>query len=895
MVRLYRLLLVVLPVGFRRRHAEEMEQLFAAQWQERTGVAGGVLLLGAAVWDVARAAWRVRTKMWTRSVASAADGHDKDGGEGSYMEHVGQDLRYSLRQLARRPGFTAVLVLTLALGIGATTAVFSVVDGVLLRPLPYPQPDRLAVAWSQFPTMNLMEFESSWPEYEDYREQNQSFQELALWRRTQRTLTGGDAPERVDVVASTWTLFPVLGVEPALGRVFSAEEDVDGQDDVVVLSYGLWERRFGGDPSLVGGTVELDGRTLQVLGVMPRGYAFPDEDVQAWIPVGIDPANPPGRANHFGNIVGRLQPSVSLDQAKAELERLMEGWGNDSQHAWTRAQKHPAFLRSLHDDTVGNVRTSLVVMLGAVALVLLIACANVANLLLVRGEGRTRELSIRAAMGAGRGRIVRQLVTESLVIAVAGAAAGLLLARMGLTGLLALAPESLPRVGAVHVNGTVLLFSGALAIGSGLLFGLAPALQMLRMNVQGTLREEGRGGTSSVRRFRTRQFLVVSQTALAVVLLIGAGLLLQSFWRLRHVDPGFREDGTLAVGLSAPPTTYPEAVDVVGFYRDLETRLAALPGVSSVGLVRQAPLTGSLPPNDIAFENRPSQPDDPPMNADIQVVSPGYFQTIGIPLLEGRAFDITDDLEGDLVAVVDQEFVKRFFPDRSSALGERVAQSGQDFATIVGVVGDVRQERLDREPRAQVYFTHAQSPRTWFPIRAATVLLRTGSDPLTLLPAVRREVKAMDPDMPVFDVTTVAGTVARATAGQRFTMTLQIVFAGVALVLAMIGIYGVLSYSVAQRTREIGIRMALGAERKSILRLVVGQGMSLALLAVVLGVGGALAAGQLLASLLFGVSPRDPFTFLTVVSALLAVAALASWLPAWRASSVSPQTALRSE
>ena len=669
------------------------------------------------------------------------------------MEDLVQDLKYSARQLLRRPGFALVLVLTLALGIGANTAVFSVVDGVLLRPLPYPQPDRLAVVWTQFPTMNLMEFPASWPEYEDYAAQNHSFERLSLWQRAQRTITGGgESPERLNIAAATWTFFPVLGVQPVLGRVFGAEEDVAGSDDVVVLSHALWERRFGSDPSVVDRSVELDGRTVRVLGVMPSGFAFPDPDTEAWIPAGIDPANPPGRGSHFGNMLGRLAPGVSLEQAGAELDQLMDRWTAEAstQHFWTRGLPgggaHPAFLRSLHEEVVGDVRTSLWVMLGAVGLVLLIACANVANLLLVRGEARLRELSIRAAMGAGRSRIVRQLVTESLLVAAVGGAVGLLLARVGLSALLALAPDDLPRAAAIHLNGTVLLFSMGLTVLAGLLFGLAPALQMMRMNVQGTLRDEGRGGTVGVGRFRYRQLLVVSQTALAVVLLIGAGLLIQSFWRLRNVDPGFREDATLAVTLSLPRATYPDAQDVVGFYRDLLPRVAALPGVESAGMVRQAPLTGTLPPNDIAFENRPTRADDPPLNADIQMVSPGYFETLGIPVLEGRAFEATDDAASDLVAVVDEEFARRFFPDAPTVLGQRLQQSGFDeFATIVGVVGDVRQERLDREPRAQVYFTHPQGPRTWFPVRAMTLLLRTGVEPLSMVSAVREQVKAMDP------------------------------------------------------------------------------------------------------------------------------------------------------
>ncbi len=597
------------------------------------------------------------------------------------MEDFFQDLRYAGRQLVRRPGLTAVLVLTLALGIGATTAVFSVVDGVLLRPLPYPHPDRLTVLWTQFPSMDLMEFPSSWPEYEDYRNASRSFDELGLWGVTERTMTGQDEPELLSVAYFTWTMFRVLGVQPELGRVFTKDEDVDGRDHVVVLSHGLWDRRFAADPSIIGKTLEMDGTPVTVLGVMPEGFGFPNRDTQAWIPVGIDPTNPPGRASHFGRVLGRLAPGVTLEEATVELRGLIQRWQNDPSlgHTW-HLDLHPAFLRPLHEEMVGDVRASLIVLLGAVSLVLLIACANVANLLLMRGEGRLREISVRAALGAGRSRIVRQLLTESLLMALLGGTAGLALAHYGLQALLAMAPRTLPRVDAIGLNGAVLLFSGIVALASGVVFGVAPALQTLRLQVQATLREEGRSGTAGRSRFRFRQLLVVSQTALAVVLLIAAGLLMQSFWRLRSVDPGFRSDHVLAFSLNLPLARYSEDQAVTGFYDRLVPRLASIPGVSAAGLVGTAPLTGSLPPNDIEFEGRPhTEADGPPLNADIQVVSEGYFAILGIPLLQGRAFDQTDAEGTETVAVVDEVLARRFFDDPSDALGERIRQSGADW------------------------------------------------------------------------------------------------------------------------------------------------------------------------------------------------------------------------
>ncbi len=809
-----------------------------------------------------------------------------------------QDTRYALRQIARRPGFTAVLVLTLALGIGANTAVFSVVNGVVLRPLPYPEPDRLTVVWSQFPTMELMEFPSSWAEFEDYRNATSSFEELGIWGRTQRTLTGGESPERLDVVYFSWTMFSVLGVEPAVGRAFGAEEDVAGQDDVVLLSHGLWTRRFAGDPTVVGSTIELDGRSVTVLGVMPESFAFPDSDTDAWIPAGIDTADPPSRSSHFARILGRLAPGVTLEAATLELERLVEGWGADHTlgHSWNTTA-HPAFLRPLQADVVGDVRTSLLVLLGAVGLVLLIACANVANLLLVRAEGRAREISVRSAMGAGRGRIVRQLVTESLVLALLGGAAGLVVARFGLTSLIALAPADIPRLDGVGLDGTVLAFTAGATLLSGLLFGLAPAFRALRTDLRAALHSGGgRGGTAGKERFRLRGVLVVGQTALAVMLLIGGGLLLRSFGNLTRIDPGFSADAVLSASLSIPTNSYPEPSDVTRFYSDLLSRVEGIPGVASAGLVRTPPLTGSLPPNDIEFEGRPSNPDDPPLNSDIQVVSTGYFETMGIPLLVGRAFDDTDDETSEVVAVVDEPFARRFFGEPSAALGAMVRQFGApEYARVVGVVGSVRQEQLQTEPRAHLYLLHEQTPRTWFPVRGMSVLARTELEPETLVGAVRTEVRALDPDLPVYGETTVRETVRSSMAAERFNLFLQLVFAGVALALAAIGIYGVLSYQVQQRTREIGIRLALGAERGGIVGLVVRQGMGLVAVAVVVGLSGALLTGRVLSSLLYDVSARDPLTYAAVTCVLVGVAAFACWLPARRASAVDPQSALRSE
>jgi putative ABC transport system permease protein len=565
-------------------------------------------------------------------------------------------------------------------------------------------------------------------------------------------------------------------------------------------------------------------------------------------------------------------------------ETLGHSWSNDG---------HPAFLRPLREQMVGDVTRPLWVMLAAVAVVLLIACANVANLLLVRGEARSREISVRAAMGAGRGRIVSQLLTESVVMALVGGLAGLGLAWLGVGTLRRLAPPDLPRLDEIGVHPTVLLFSLGITILAGILFGLVPALQAGRLDVQASLREEGRSGMAGSGRVRLRQLLVVSQTAMAVVLLVAAGLLLRSFQQLQAVDPGFRTDEVVALSINIPATSYPDGPEITAFYRDLLPRIRSLPGVTSAGAVRTAPLGGSLPPNDVEIEGYVNETDGPPLNADIQTVTPGYFETLGIALLQGRDFTAADGPDAPLVAVVSEELAERYWPGESP-LGKRIRQSGfPEWPEVVGVVSDVHHEGLDRPVRGTLYFVHAQGPRTWFPVAAMTLTVRAAVDPAAIISAVRREVQAMDPDVPLYQVQTMEQVIADSTATQRFTMLLQLLFATVALVLAAVGIYGVMAFTVARRAPEIGIRMALGAERRDVVRMVVGHAMAIVGLALLVGVVGALAAGRVLSSLLFGVSPRDPATYALVVGSLLAVALLACWIPARRASGVDPGSALR--
>ena len=896
----YRFLLrLLLPARVREEGEEEIVGLFReerARARERgtsgTGfwirMVADALLMGVLERLPGRSQGRERR-------AGQDHGHRGDGEVG--MEQLLKDIRLAVRQLVRRPGFALVLIVTLALGIGANTAVFSVVNAVLLRPLAYDEPERLVAVWTQFPSMELLEFPASAPEYIDYRTQSRSFEQLAGFVSQARTITGDGEPERVQVAFATWQLFPTLGLEPALGRVFSEAEDVAGADGVVVLSWGLWQTRFGGDPGVVGRSVLLDGTPLTVVGVMPAEFRFPDAETRAWIPLGLDPANPGGRSSHYLSMVGRLAPGVTPEAAAVELRSLSETWAADPtlDHTWS-PDFHPAFVRSLREQTVGDVSRTLWVMMGAVLVVLLIACANVANLLLVRGEGRIKEISVRTALGAGRLRIVSQLLTESLIMALTGGTAGLALAWVGVRALRAVAPPDLPRLDEIGVDPQVLLFSLAVTVGAGIFFGLIPALQAGRTDVQASLREEGRGGSVGLGRMRMRQLLVVSETALAVMLLVAAGLLLQSFRRLQAVDPGFRAEQVLSLSLNVPAASYPDTADVTAFYEGLVPRMAALPGVTSAGAVRTAPLAGALPPNDVEVDGylMPDR-DAPPLNVDAQMVTPGYFEAMGIRLLEGRVFDGRDGADAPLVAVVSEQLAERYWSGRS-ALGGRIRQSGfPEWTEVVGVVADVHQEGLDQEARPTLYFVHPQGGRTWFPVRAMTLVLRTAVEPTSLVGAVRREVQAVDPDIALYQVETLSQAVADSTATERFSMLLQLVFALVALTLAAVGIYGVMAFSVARRTGEIGIRMALGADRGQVLRMVVGQGMTIVLVAVLLGVGGALATAQVLSSLLYGISPRDPVTYAAVVGTLVAIAFLACWLPARRASGVDPGSALRYE
>jgi putative ABC transport system permease protein len=801
------------------------------------------------------------------------------------MDVFFQDLRYSLRMFVKNPGFTAVAVLALMLGIGANTAIFSLLDAVLLRPLALSEPERLVTVWGHHAEIGRET--ASLPDFDDWRRQSLSFEGLAAMHGRSLNLTGSGEPERLRGLGVTSNLLSVLGVHPALGRSFLPEEDRPGAEPVALISDGLWRRRFGADPGVVGRSVMVNGAATTVLGVLPAELPFPRAS-EMWVPLAMDPAQA-GRRSDFLLVLGRLAPGVSHEAAHSEMAGIMRrleetypqtnaGWGIE--------------ILSLHDYLIGSSRTALWVFAGAVGFVLLIACANVANLMLTRATARSREMAIRTAVGAAPWRIVRQLLTESVLLAFVGAALGVLLAVWSLELLVYLRPEAVPPFAKVGVDLRILGFTLGLTVLTGLLFGMVPALQAARPELSTVLKEGGRSGSAGARRGRLRSGLAAAEIALALVLLVGAGLLLKSFVRLTHVDPGFDPRGILLAQLNLPASSYAEDAKLTAFSRGIHERLGALPGAEAAALTSSVPLVGGAYYS-FRIDGEPEPPPQTVQDAESFVVSPGYFGALRIPLLQGRDFDAVLDAEqAPRAAIVSQTLARRYFPD-ADPIGRRISTEGpreEAWMTIVGVVGDTRNRGLGEDVYPQLYAPLAQVPR-----RSMTLVVRTPGDPAALSGAVRAAVAAMDPELPVYGISTMDGVVAESVAGQQFNMLLIGVFGAVALLLASIGIYGVLSYSVAQRTHELGIRMALGAGRREILMLVLRQGMRLALVGVAVGLAASLAVTRVLSGLLYGVAAVDLPTFGSVAALLVAVALLACSLPAWRAMKVSPLAALHEE
>jgi putative ABC transport system permease protein len=802
------------------------------------------------------------------------------------MRSLLQDLRYGLRRLSRSPGFTLVAVGALALGIGANTAIFSVVNAVLLRPLPYPEPEQLVQVYESRPRQNMTRVDVSPNEFLAWADEGGSFRQLAAVDFASFNLTGRGEPERVSGALVTASYFPLFGVRPAHGRAFLPEEDQPGRDNVVVLGHELWQQSFGADPAVVGRAVNLDGTACTVVGVMPQGFRLP-QNAKLARPVAFTAQDRTRAGSHFLTVYGRLKPGVTGELAAAELAAVA---GRLEQTFAQTNVGHQVMLAPLHEELVGDVRPALLLLLGAVGLVLLIACANLANLLLARAAARRKEVAVRAALGASRWRIVRQLLAESVLLSGAGGAAGLLLAVWGVDLLVGLDPAGVQRVGAVSLDAGVFAFTAALSLLTGLLFGLAPALQASKTDFVETLKEGGRSSGGGPARSRLRSALVVAEVALTVVLLVSAGLLTKSFRRLLDVDPGLDPRGVLTLDLSLPDTKYAESHQVAAFYRQLLESVAALPGVEAAGAVSVLPLAGSDNSNFVQIEGRPPLPAGQALRAGRRNVSADYFKALRIPLKGGRGFADADSAEAPRVAVINEAMARAFFAGEDP-LGKRLRTGDNNpWVTVVGVVGDVRHRGLDVDVRPEMFFHAAQTPS-----REMTLVVRAAGDPLALVGAARERVLAVDRDQPVGNVKTMETWLAESLASRRFAVLLLGLFALVAAALAAVGLYGVVSYTVAQRTHELGLRLALGARPRDVLRLVIRQGMSMTLVGAVVGLVAALAFARLMSGLLFGVAAHDPATFVGVPVLLLAVALLACYVPARRATKVDPMVALRHE
>jgi putative ABC transport system permease protein len=803
------------------------------------------------------------------------------------MQTLWQDLRYGARMLLKKPGFTLIAIITLALGIGANTAIFSVVNAALLRPLPYEESERLVVLYETNPQQGRDEMSVSYPNFADWRAQSQSFEQLAACLYGGMILTGKDEPARLQVVAVSADFFAMLRVKPLRGRVFLPEEDKVGGAPVVLLSHALWQSRFGGDEGLIGRQIMLDRKSRTVIGVMPPNFALPPGDqTEVWMAIGTLADQMQNRAVHRMTAIGRLKSGVTLRQAQTELATI----ASRIQQQYPDADPgHGVNVISGYESLTKNARPALLTLLVAVGFLLLIACANVANLLLARAETRQKEIAIRTALGATRGRIVRQLLTESLLLAVAGGAAGLLLAAWGVDALAGSLPDDFPRAKEIGVDSVILGFAGALSVLTGLIFGIIPALTRAKPALNETLKEGGRT-SAAIGRGRIRGALVVTEVALSLTLLVGAGLLIKSFWRLMQADPGFQLDHLLTMNVSLIGEKYKETGQVISFFRELPARLGALPGVKAVSAVSALPISGGDSNGNLTIEGRDFPPAQTP-SASFRRILPNYFSAMGIPLKQGREFD-ERDTGAEKVVIINEGMARRFWPD-GDAIGKRIKvgpPQNEPWLTVVGVAGDVKNIGLEADAMLATYEPHAQRP--W---SAMNLAIRTETDPMSLSAAVRGELRAMEKDLLIRNPTTMDDRIRLSVAPRRFNMTLLAVFAALALLLAAVGVYGVMSYTATQRTHEIGVRMALGAQSGVVLKLIVGQGLKLALIGVAIGLPAAFALTRWMEDLLYGVRPTDSWTYGAVAALLLLVALFACWIPARRAAKVDPMIALRHE
>ena len=803
-----------------------------------------------------------------------------------------QDVRYWLRMLSKVFGFTAVVVLTLALGIGANTAIFSVVSAVLLQPLPFPQPDRLVAILH----VNLQSGEigkaQSYPDFADLRAQSKSLEAAAAYDDGSATLTGMGDPIHLNTGIFSADMFNVLREPPMLGREFTAAEDKPGTH-VAILSYRLWKTRFGGDPRVTDKQIVLDGKPFAVVGVMPADFQFPldEQPVDLWTTIAVEGAESHAeRGSHFLRVIGRLRRGATLAAANAETAEIsarLEKQYQDTNGHWGMS------LTPEIDELVGNVRPALLMVLGAVGFLLLIACANAANLLLARAAGRQREMAIRASLGAGKSRILRQLLTESVLLSLAGGLLGLVLAVWGTAALVNLPSLGIPRLASAGVDWRALAFTLAVSVFTGILFGLAPALHASRFNLFGSLKEGGRTATDGTGRSRMRSLLVISQVSLAVVLLIGASLLMESMFHLLHQSPGFDPQGVVGFSLDLPDARYGKPEQSADFFRELISRIRTVPGVKNASAAMPLPLSDNSLRTSFEIEGQPMAKSDLP-RTQIRAVGLDYFQAMRIPLVAGREFTARDDRHAPHVIIVNQTLARKFFPN-TNALGKHMkpGMSGgrtDSMCEIVGVVGDVKHRNLWQSPDPESYVPYDQTP-----IGGMDVVVRADGDPMTLLPALRAQVLALDPELPIYKAKRMEEYVAASIAQRRFTSLLCAIFAGAGLLLAIVGLFGVMSYSVVQRTHEIGVRVAVGAEKRDILRLILKEGMVITSVGLAVGLVGTLALSSILKSQLFGVTATDPFTFFGVVFALALVALVACYIPARRATRVDPMVALRYE
>jgi predicted permease len=809
---------------------------------------------------------------------------------GAIIEQLWQDIRYALRMLRKNPGFTAITVITLALGIGVNTAIFSLVDGILLRPLPYQQPDRLVRIVNSQRQIGLETWGLSQANFTFLRDGNHSLESVAAYSTSGANLTGNGEPERVSLGTVSADFFKVLGTSPLLGRAFQAGEDTPGNNGVCVISYGFWQRRFGGDSSIVGRSLELNSATTEVVGVMPAGFSFPRPDIDVWTPLAINPVR---TAPYFLRALGRLAPGVSPAEAEAETTSVL--WNYARQHPDTSENRIPldqgsalkTIVTPLKQAIVGRTEKPLLILLSAVGLVLLIACANVANLLMARATSRVKEIAMRFALGATPSRVARQLLTESLVLALIGAAGGVMLAWVGVRMLDRLPIDGIPRIEVVTVDGRILAFTGGIALLTGVLFGLMPALRAYRMGMVAAMHEGGRGGTSSR---RSSGVLVAAQFALSFVLLIGAGLLMKSFQRLQSVDLGFNPDKLLTMVVSLPARKYTKPQQTVQFYQSLLERMRSMPGVRAAGVTTNVPFVGDSNNDNFIVEGHEPKTGDQGVQTNLLSITPGHLQAMQIPLLRGRDFQETDNGDSLSVAIVDETLVKMFWPD-GDALGKRVETTGDmQWMTIVGVVGAIKQDGFAEELEPHIYMPLEQSPDL-----SAKLVLRTDVPANTIIGAVRGEVSALDPNIPVFSIRTMQDIMRLTVSSQRLTNLLLMSFSVLALLLAAVGIYGTMSLYVGSRRNEFGIRMALGAQPSGLIRLVLQEGLLLSAAGAATGLIGALLLTRTIASLLFHVSPTDPVIFTGVPLVLIAVAMIACFVPALRASRVDPISALRCE